>query len=294
MEVNFYHEFIVLAKFQNYTEAAFQLSMSESTLSRHIKSMEAELGFEFFDRSKRNISITEYGKILLPYAKQFIALQQNCHRDFVEASKANKRTVVVGTAYYINDLLSSFYLHNDQFTIKIVHSNESSEELLELLKTGVCELAFIIDVFDPLEAFIALPFDTDYYVAITSYRHSLSKRKSIQLNELTHENFISFKSNSFGDVNLKKICAYSGFEPNIVLNADVGSTIASFVKEGLGVSVLQKKTLSKMHVYDVSVIDIEPKINIHISLCYLKETKLSSAAKAIIDYALKAWPIKKH
>ena len=44
MNLNWFREFLVLASTCNYLEAADMLYIGQSNLSKHIKSMEAELG----------------------------------------------------------------------------------------------------------------------------------------------------------------------------------------------------------------------------------------------------------
>lgn len=55
--------FIHLADTLNYTKTAEELFISQPAVTRHINSLEDELGFKLFDRSiKRKISLTEAGK----------------------------------------------------------------------------------------------------------------------------------------------------------------------------------------------------------------------------------------
>ena len=55
-------EFAVLASTLNYSNAAQILYITQSTLSRHIAEMEDELGFQLFQRTTRNVELTEAGR----------------------------------------------------------------------------------------------------------------------------------------------------------------------------------------------------------------------------------------
>ena len=76
MEINYLKEFVVLAQTGNFMEAAEMLYVSQSTLSKHIKSIEVELGVSLFDRTTRKVTISKYGQLLLPYAQQIAELQE--------------------------------------------------------------------------------------------------------------------------------------------------------------------------------------------------------------------------
>lgn len=59
------NEFYILSTTLNYSETAEKLYISQSTLSRHIKNMEEELGTHLFSRSTRNVELTSEGKFFL-------------------------------------------------------------------------------------------------------------------------------------------------------------------------------------------------------------------------------------
>lgn len=62
--------FKTIAEMEHYTRASEVLSISQSSLSHAIQNMEHELNVKLFARSGRNIVLTKYGKMFLPYVKQ--------------------------------------------------------------------------------------------------------------------------------------------------------------------------------------------------------------------------------
>jgi LysR family transcriptional regulator, transcription activator of glutamate synthase operon len=293
MDVFSFKEFLALAEIKNFSEAADQLSVSESTLSRHLKAMEKELGVCLFNRTSRSVELSLYGQIFLPYAMQFVKLQQSYTQQLKEVSEQNKTTIIVGTEYYINDLLFKFHIHNSNIAINSIDFGHGPHELSNMLRLGMCDLAFLINVEDPENEFVVLPYEVDRYVAVLPLSHPLRWRKVLSLNELAKDDFISFRRKNFGDIGIKTLCRQAGFEPRIALTADVGSSIADLVKEGMGVSILQKKTLTKMNPGGIAMVDIEPESRINVYLCYRRNAKLSTATESFIDYITNIWPTVK-
>jgi len=82
VDLRYVSEFRVLAETGNFLDAASDLDISQSTLSRHIQSLEAELGARLFTRSTRRVSLSEYGGVFLPYAKQLLEIERNIRGDF--------------------------------------------------------------------------------------------------------------------------------------------------------------------------------------------------------------------
>lgn len=67
MNTEYLKEFVVLAETKNLGEASDHLYMNQSTLSKHIKSLENELGINLFLRTTRRVELTNYGQTFLPY-----------------------------------------------------------------------------------------------------------------------------------------------------------------------------------------------------------------------------------
>ena len=76
MDIDYIHEFVVLADTGNYMEAADKLFLTQSSLTRHIQKLEADLGVLLFDRSTRHIELNKYGNLFMPYARQISQLQK--------------------------------------------------------------------------------------------------------------------------------------------------------------------------------------------------------------------------
>ena len=164
MEVNYLKEFVVLAQTGNFLEAADILYSSQSTLSKHIKRMETELGVPLFDRTTRKVSISKYGQLLLPYAKQIVELQERYTTVINDNLENDRETLTIGSIYglaqyKITDVLVSFKKSHPQLTLNVLQA--STESLTEMLQQRKCEIALIRDVEDDENEFIKLPHGND-------------------------------------------------------------------------------------------------------------------------------------
>lgn len=290
MNTDYFLEFTVLAELENYAEAADRLSISESSLSRHIKALETELGVRLFDRTSRTVRINPYGKIFLPYANQFLDMQEKYTSEIAKTRKKAEKSVIISTAYYVDDFLAQFHLYHKDIRVISISNGQTVDRSCDMLRQGMCELVFVIDPQDPGEEFEILPYTTDSYVAVLPTFHPLAKESSVPLSALSDEDYISFKDNSYSDVQLKELCRKSGFEPNITFTADVGSAIASFVRDGIGISLLLKHSISKNLPGGVALVDIEPEAKLNICICYMKNNKLSKPARQILEFTRNIWP----
>ncbi|SIR89310.1 LysR family transcriptional regulator [Micromonospora avicenniae] len=65
--------YVAVAEEASFSRAADRLYVAQPVLSRRIKTLEQRLGGELFDRSRRQITNTDFGVLLLPYAKDVLS-----------------------------------------------------------------------------------------------------------------------------------------------------------------------------------------------------------------------------
>ena len=72
--------FKVLAQEEHYTRAAQMLSITQPSLSHAISQLEQELGTRLFEKKGRNVVLTRYGKMFLPYVEESLkVLNEGAH-----------------------------------------------------------------------------------------------------------------------------------------------------------------------------------------------------------------------
>ena len=72
MHLNQLTSFITVSKTLNFTSAARQLGVPQSTISRQINDLESQLGVRLFYRTRRDVRLTDEGRTFLPYAMEMM------------------------------------------------------------------------------------------------------------------------------------------------------------------------------------------------------------------------------
>jgi molybdenum-dependent DNA-binding transcriptional regulator ModE len=84
MEMHQVRYFLALCEEQKFTRAAKRCGVSQPSLTNAIKRLEQTLGGPLFHRDRRNIELTELGRVVKPYLKQ---LNQSAYEAKRKAAK---------------------------------------------------------------------------------------------------------------------------------------------------------------------------------------------------------------
>lgn len=298
MNLNYFKEFVVLAETGNYWEAAERLFINQSTLSKHIKAMETELGVTLFDRTTRRVSLTEFGRTMLPYAQSVTQIQSEYTAALMEQQNRNQGFWTLGSIspmkmYQITDLVLDYQSAFPDYNIHIKENDGNFLKQMLFLKK--CELAFLrepLDVSGNLPAdkdpLVRIPYLTDHLVAVVERHNPLAEREFLSLEDLTGEKLCFFKRNSILFNLCYDACREAGFLPNVVYDSHYLGSIYEMVTKSGCVGLLTDQHVARRRSADadgaLAFLPIEPKISTRISLCYPENAQLSEGAAAFVEF----------
>jgi len=89
VELRHLEHFVAVAEERNFTRAARRLHLVQSALSVSIRSLERELDTQLFERTTREVRLTDAGRVLLPEARRTLdaaAGAQAIHRNLIRSA----------------------------------------------------------------------------------------------------------------------------------------------------------------------------------------------------------------
>jgi len=286
MEIEYLENFIVLAQYQNFGEAADLQFMSQSALSKRIKKLEEQIGIVLFNRTTKSVELNEYGTIFLKYAEKIVSLEKECLLEIRQKLPENQRYFKVGALpsfaeYHITELISSFMRKSDVW-IKVITA--PSEKLESMLENNECDFAFIRQVHDANHKFLKIPIVADRLVAIIPKEHKLTHYNALEIKQLRNERFIMQTENSRPYNFCRSLCRKNGFDPNIIFTDSQIKNIVDFVEKGLGISLLMEKVANDSLTENVKVIPITPTIENIVMLCSLRTKLFDQSQKDFLTF----------
>lgn len=242
METRLLKYFSVLAEELHFGKAAKKLHISQPPLSRQIKGLEEELGVRLFNRTKRNVQLTEYGKYL-KHESYKLFNQLNVMKNHLQLMKYGAvGQIKIG---YVGDFMHSifpdilFELKHEYPKIDTVLLESDTESQIDALRIGLIDVGFVrtpIEVKD----IIVNPIYTETFSLILSKSHPLSSRKKIPLKELADEPYIGFSPKCPPPLSksVMSICNRAGFSPKVIHKALQINSIVKLVENNIGYSII--------------------------------------------------------
>jgi DNA-binding transcriptional LysR family regulator len=242
MELRHLHYFITVAEELHFSRAAERLHISQPPLSQQIQNLEDELGVKLFERTKRQVHLTEAGKVflercylVLAQLEQAIAATQRIGRG--EVGQLAIGFVVSAMYTVLPEILRGFrekfpavelQLH-ELTTAQQIQALYDKQVDVGIVRSAISEPGLSVECFLPESLVLALP-----------ETHPLSAQTQVSLSTLADELFILFPA-KMGPVfyeQIINICQQAGFRPKVSQEAVQMETIIGLVAAGMGIAIV--------------------------------------------------------
>ena len=282
--------FLAVEKHLNISDAAEELHLSQSVLSRHIQKLEDDVGVRLFCRTTRKISLTAAGTDFSFFARQILDLHKQLRSAMREHSPACKSRIVlhsvpVMSIYELPMMLAAFNEQSPDISFDIIEDDTLA--VLDSLRNGRADLVFVNTNHLQENEFLTVPLISDEMVLIVQKNNHLANKNVVSLTEASRENFLflGVETNVY-DLCLEA-CRRSGFEPKVINTRQTSmqlETILDFVSGGRGVSILNAKAAEYYWKRNIRIVRLKEKIPIKMGFALRKEP-VPSVCRSLVDFA---------
>ncbi|PFG14757.1 LysR family transcriptional regulator [Bacillus sp. es.036] len=279
--------FVEVAKQKSFTKASHSLYISQPTLSKMVKSLEAELDVELLDRSARSSELTDAGKIVYLQGEKILNMVDDLSSHLYDMMNLKKGHIKVGLppligALYFPSILKGFQELYPDITIELMEhgANIAQQKILD------GELDFAVGLLPVDETkFETLPFKKEELMLFVHSSHPFAEKNSVSISELRNEQIILFSEDFMLHDQMIEQCRQAGFEPHISYVSSQWDFISDMVSHNLGVTFFPKSILTKINQNNViSIPLVNPEIPWDLGIILRKEKYISYASRAFINY----------
>ncbi len=244
MELRHLRYFVAVAEEENVSRAALKLHVSQPGISRQIRDLEDEIGFQLFERSAKSLRLTGAGKVFLPEAKAVLQHAEDAVKKARAAISATHGEIHVGYAPSLTVQILPPTLRGFQGkfpNVRVALHDLSTEEMLTQLRSGKLSVALMVRLEQKMLNGLDFQELTRYPMRVAvAPKHPLAKLKAISLAQLAREPIIAYSREDYPEYHamLAKIFAPAGRMPRIAEEHDGVSGIVLAVESGSGFALV--------------------------------------------------------
>jgi DNA-binding transcriptional LysR family regulator len=278
--------FLAVATERSFSAAARRLHRTQPAVSQAVKRIEDELGERLFDRSSRDGTLTEAGRLLQDYAQRLLGLASEAQSAIKELQHVRRGRIIIGAnEAAVHTLLP----HIERFAaahanvlidVRRVPSRQIANAVLDRT------LDFGVLTFQPADRGVqTIPLGGDEIVLLTAPKHPLAVRRRVTLEEVGREVVIAHSDPSPARDRVLRAYERKQTAINIQIALPSLDGIKRAVEIGIGVALLPRRCalteIARGHLTAIRV----PELGVprQVRLVFRKAGERSRAAEAFLE-----------
>lgn len=280
--------FRVVAQQRSYSRAAQLLYLSQPGVSLQVRALEQSIGMPLFERSGRQLRLTEAGVALLDYADRILSLVDESQQALEELGNARRGIVRVAASttagiYIVPRALGGFHRQNPgvRLTLDVVNRFTVAERLLRD-EVDVAVMGLIEDAHD----LQVEPFLPNELVVIASPHHPLAQRKHIAVSELVNDTMLLREQGSGTRTDIERMFAQGKLVMRQGMELRSSGAIKQAVAADLGIAIIPLHAIElELLARRLVTLDVEGfPVRRDWSIARRAGRRLSAAANVLWDY----------
>ncbi len=274
--------FLAVAEYESFSLASEKLHLTQPAVSKRIAQLEEQLGHRLLDRMARSVSLTEAGKLLLPYAKQILSSIDETQQAMNDLSGETSGQLRLAISHHIGlhrlpGVLKSYVAKYPKVCINIEFMD--SEVAYEGIQHAKFDIAVNTLAPQSQSSIIDRQIWHDPLVLTISRDHPLAARTQVDMALLGKYPAVLPGMSTYTGRMIKQLFD----EKDVTLNASMATnyleTVKMMVSVGLGWSLLPKTMVDdSVRMLCCQGIDLARRLG----YIHHKERTLSNAARAFL------------
>ncbi|MDC3414060.1 selenium metabolism-associated LysR family transcriptional regulator [Aquibacillus sp. 3ASR75-11] len=242
--------FITVADKKSFSEAAKLLYLSQPTITSQVKALEEHLNTTLFERTTKQVQLTQAAQVLYRYAKEIIRLSEMAEKEIISMSDHVYGDLEIACSLTIGEnvlpqILGAF--REAYPLIKMSVDITNTTQILQKVKDHVLDLGLIEAPIEDPELYLE-PFLEDELVLVATPHYFEKEKTMVTLEELKVLPLVLREKGSGTRTVMNQHLINSGLNPsnlNVVLELGSTEAVKSAVESELGLSIISKSAIKK-------------------------------------------------
>ena len=285
MELRHLEHFVAVAEERNFTRAARRLHLVQSALSVSIRALERELHAQLFERTTREVRLTDAGRLLLPEARRTLDAAAGAQAAVAGAQAGLRGTLRLGMMQVISvsdvgSLIARFHYERPLVDIQPRTALGGSAALISEVRRGSLDAAFVAVSGPDQPGLTATTLASEPVLLACLPDHPLARRETVSVSELAGEPFVDYTPGWGTRTISDQLFARAGVERSIGIEVPDVSIHTSLVRAGLGVAILPESVIADAGLVGVP---LRPAATFTVAFIVAADRPLSPVTQAFAD-----------
>jgi len=251
----------------NITAAAQKLHTSQPGVSKQIKLLEDELGFQIFTREGRNLTrITPAGQRVIERALRILQETQAIRDLANELRDEGRGSLSIGTThtqarYVLPDVIHEFRTRYPNVRLNL-HQG-TSEQIAEMVGQDRTDFAIATGSEHLFSDLTLLPCYRWHRVIVVPRAHPLAEVAKPTFKQLAAYPIITYTFSFSGPSSLQQAFSKAGVTPDVAITARDADVIKTYVRLGLGIGIVAEMAVDGRDDSDLVAIDASHLLSSH-------------------------------
>ncbi len=247
MRIEQLQSFLAVVETNSFQQAAQRLNVTQSTISRQVQGLEAEVGLPLVHRTAQ-AKLTIAGEALLPHARRICQEWHNAIEDIADLKAGKQPELCVAAipsvcSYYLPTVLQQFCRDYPQVQLRVTALG--SDRALKVLKDGMVDLAIVMHnrrLTTSAEMVVDVLYDEPIEV-LMAIEHPLAAYRLVPWTELARYPQVVFKDGYGMQRMIQEQFSQRGLTLQAALELNTPDAFRGVVRQGDMVALLPKSAL---------------------------------------------------
>lgn len=281
MDIEYAKEFLVLAETLNFSKAAQELFTSQPTLSRHMKLLEKELGFQLLKTSSHGVSMTPSGEDAVRSFSKIVREYDNFCERGRKLSTSVTGKLKVGLLYYsvedyFSDFIPDFKANYPDLTLEVI--SYQPHQLYEDLIKGKIDVGQIVSTGPDDSSLNYLRLLDTSLLVIMENNNPLADKETVTLKELKGETLIELTEDEFSADLTRSILEKNKITFKKTISTETIETVPYMIRKTKGIHITGEsvRKQSGKNLSYVTISDRRAKVGIYLASLKSNQNELIS------------------
>jgi len=272
----------------NISHAAKVLHISQPSVSRHLSSLEGEVGAALFHRTdKRIVGMTDAGGEILRAARRMLQEAENIKAIGKDHSDESRGELTIGAAhstarYFLPGIVTRFIAKHPG--VHLVMRQADPSRIAHLVRTGEIDIAVSPAGSEPSPDLVLIRCHQHGRIALVPAGHELLRARRPTLAQLAKYPLITYSREIPAYAQIMGCFKARRLNPNVVLTASDIDVMKTYVECGLGIALVASLAYDPRKDAALRPIDISKLIPpVTINLCLRRGSHIRSYAYNFIE-----------